>query len=159
MNPRSLLLPTLLIFPLLACQPPPTPPPPQPAPESAAAAPSITPAALLAHIRTLSSDELEGRAPGTPGEDRTVNYLVDQFKSMGLQPGNPDGTYIQPVPLTGFTAQSTISFTAPVGPPPPPPPRPPPPPTPPPPPPPPPAPPPPALRPAPAPGRAPPTPR
>jgi Zn-dependent M28 family amino/carboxypeptidase len=35
---------------------------------------------------------------------------------MGLQPGNPDGTYVQPVPLTGFTAQPTISFTAPVGP-------------------------------------------
>src|SRR5687768_5641780 len=45
---------------------------------------------LLKHIRTLASDEFEGRAPATKGEDLTVQYLVEQFKAMGLQPGNPD---------------------------------------------------------------------
>ncbi len=51
----------------------------------------------------LSSDEFEGRAPGTKGEELTVNYLVDQFKKFGLRPGNTDGTYIQKVPLVGIT--------------------------------------------------------
>ena len=58
---------------------------------------------LLAHTKKLSSDEFEGRAPGTKGEDLAVNYLADQFKAAGLKPGNTDGTYFQPVPLVGIT--------------------------------------------------------
>ena len=68
------------------------------------AAASITAGDLSRHIRTLASDEFEGRAPGTRGEELTVGYLVDQFKRMGLQPGNPDGTFIQRVPMVGITA-------------------------------------------------------
>ena len=77
-----------------------------------AARADITADALMSHIRVLSSDDFEGRAPGTPGEEKTVNYLVGQFKAMGLSPGNPDGTYLQDVPLVGFAAQPAISFTA-----------------------------------------------
>lgn len=62
---------------------------------------------VLAHIKVLASDAFEGRGPGTPGEDKTVAYLVDTFKAMGLKPGNPDGTFVQEVPLVGFTAKST----------------------------------------------------
>ncbi len=51
----------------------------------------------------LSSDEYEGRGPGTKGEELTVRYLVDQFRMLGLKPGNADGTYIQKVPLVGIT--------------------------------------------------------
>jgi Zn-dependent M28 family amino/carboxypeptidase len=65
--------------------------------------PSIDSNALLAHTRKLSSDEFEGRAPGTRGEELSVNYLVDQFTKVGLKPGNTDGTYIQKVPLVGIT--------------------------------------------------------
>ena len=46
----------------------------------------------MEHTKNLSSDEFEGRAPGTKGEDLTVTYLADQFKKVGLQPGNTDGT-------------------------------------------------------------------
>src|SRR5947207_3937011 len=46
---------------------------------------SITPEDLMRHIRTLASDEFEGRAPGTQGEQLTVRYLVDQFKGMDLK--------------------------------------------------------------------------
>ena len=61
----------------------------------------------------LSSDEYEGRGPGTKGEELTVKYLTEQFQKLGLKPGNPDGTYVQKVPLVGFTAQQpTASFTA-----------------------------------------------
>jgi Zn-dependent M28 family amino/carboxypeptidase len=65
--------------------------------------PSIDAAALLAHTRTLSSDAFEGRAPGTPGEERTITYLAGQFRKDGLEPGAPDGTYVQRVPLVGIT--------------------------------------------------------
>jgi Zn-dependent M28 family amino/carboxypeptidase len=73
---------------------------------------SITSADLLAQIKTLSSDEYEGRSPGTHGEDLTVAYLTDQFKKMGLKPGNPDGTYIQKVPLVGYTSDTKVEITA-----------------------------------------------
>jgi Zn-dependent M28 family amino/carboxypeptidase len=73
---------------------------------------SITAADLLAHIKTLSSDEYEGRSPGTRGEDLTVAYLTDQFKKMGLKPGNPDGTYIQKVPLVGYISDTKVEITA-----------------------------------------------
>jgi len=65
---------------------------------------------LMTHIRVLASEDFEGRAPGSRGEELTVKYLANQFKQIGLQPGNPDGTYIQNVPLMGFTAQPVISF-------------------------------------------------
>ena len=39
------------------------------------------------------------RGPGTPGEEKTVAYLTDRFRSIGLRPGNPDGGYVQDVPL------------------------------------------------------------
>ncbi|HET7617808.1 MAG TPA: M28 family metallopeptidase [Vicinamibacterales bacterium] len=79
------------------------------------ALPAIEPQAILDHIKVLSSDKFEGRAPGTKGEDLSVDYLVDQFKQLGLQPGNPDGTYIQKVPLVGITASQTrpLTFTKP----------------------------------------------
>ena len=55
--------------------------------------PAIDPNAVLNDIRTLSSDEFGGRAPGSPGEQMTVDYLVKQFQAAGAQPGNPDGTW------------------------------------------------------------------
>jgi Zn-dependent M28 family amino/carboxypeptidase len=72
---------------------------------------SITPERLLAHIKILASDEFAGRGPGTPGEDKTVAYIVDQAKSMGLEPGNPDGTFIQKVPLWGVRSKGTLQIT------------------------------------------------
>lgn len=62
--------------------------------------------------RTLSSDAFEGRAPGTPGEAKTLAYLVEQFQKAGLQPGN-NGSWFQDVPLVAITAQnvSPLTFT------------------------------------------------
>ncbi len=51
------------------------------------------------HIEILASDEFGGRAPGSPGEELTVNYLVEHFRKLGLEPGNGD-SYTQDVPLT-----------------------------------------------------------
>ena len=58
---------------------------------------------LLAATTTLASDEFEGRAPGSEGETKTVAYLTEQFSALGLTPGNPDGTWVQDVPLVGIT--------------------------------------------------------
>src|SRR6266536_688694 len=52
---------------------------------------AITPDGLLAYIKVLASDEFEGRSPGTKGEELSVTYIADQFKKIGLKPGNPDG--------------------------------------------------------------------
>jgi Zn-dependent M28 family amino/carboxypeptidase len=92
---------TALVLLLVACSKPPVTSTPQQIPMSQL--PSVDPAAILAHTKVLSSDEFEGRGPGTKGEALTVNYLVDQFKKMGLKPGNTDGTYVQKVPLVGIT--------------------------------------------------------
>src|SRR5438309_564149 len=71
---------------------------------------AITPDGLLAHIKVLASDEFEGRSPGTKGEDLSVTYIADQFKKIGLKPGNPDGTYTQEVPLAGIKSEPRMSF-------------------------------------------------
>ena len=63
---------------------------------------------LAQHIQRLASDAFEGRFPGSPGETRTTGYLVEQFKSLGLAPGNPAGGYLQKVPLIGITAASPL---------------------------------------------------
>jgi len=73
---------------------------------------AITPDGLLAHIKVLASDEFEGRAPGTKGEELSVKYITDQFKTTGLKPGNPNGTYTQEVPLAGIRSEPQMSFTA-----------------------------------------------
>jgi Zn-dependent M28 family amino/carboxypeptidase len=87
-----------------------------PAQESRQPAPSIPMPAIdagriLERTRALSSDEFEGRGPGTKGEDLTVAYLEEEFRKLGLQPGNPDGSFVQNVPLVGITAANTQPLT------------------------------------------------
>jgi Zn-dependent M28 family amino/carboxypeptidase len=66
---------------------------------------------MLVDIRTLSSDEFEGRGPGSKGEQLTIKYLQDQFQKAGLEPGNPNGTYLQSVPLVGITPDPSMKLT------------------------------------------------
>ena len=75
-----------------------------------AAAATINTNDLMRHIRVLASDEFEGRLPGTRGEELTVNYLIHQFQQMGLAPGNPDGSWIQKVPLAGVKSEATAAL-------------------------------------------------
>ncbi len=106
--PALILLATLLAS---ACASEPTAPPPgeSPGPTPSVARtpigelPEIDVDAVMAHTRALSSDQFEGRAPGSKGEELTVAYLIDQFQKMGLKPGNTDGTFVQKVPLVGIT--------------------------------------------------------
>ena len=66
---------------------------------AAPAAAQTDPAALSATVKVLASPAFEGRAPGTAGEAKTIAYLVDHFKALGLKPGGPDGQWTQTVPL------------------------------------------------------------
>jgi len=50
-------------------------------------------------VKVLASDEFEGRAPGGPGEAKTIEFLIDQFQSLGLEPGGTGGTWTHAVPL------------------------------------------------------------
>jgi Zn-dependent M28 family amino/carboxypeptidase len=78
---------------------------------AAAAIPKIDPQRMLERIKVISEDKYEGRAPGTKGEELTVAYLEEEFRKLGLKPGNPDGTYVQKVPLVGITAKNTQPLT------------------------------------------------
>jgi len=72
--------------------------------------PPISAAEYERHIVALSSDEFEGRKPGTAGERKTVDYLVSEFKKLGLAPGNGD-SYLQQVPLVEITAGTSAALS------------------------------------------------
>ncbi|HET9683748.1 MAG TPA: hypothetical protein VFP15_06570, partial [Gemmatimonadaceae bacterium] len=106
-----LLLSGLLVA--AACKPTDEPPAPAVSPVAvpAEALSAIDSGTLMSYVRVLASDSLLGRAPGTVGEDRTISYLVGQFETLGLKPGNTDGTYIQKVPLVGITVTNSPTLT------------------------------------------------
>jgi Zn-dependent M28 family amino/carboxypeptidase len=81
-----------------------------PAPVAENAAPQISIESMKEMTRTLSSDEFEGREPGTPGEEKTLAYLVEKFTEAGLQPGN-DGSWFQDVPLVEITGGNYAPLT------------------------------------------------
>jgi hypothetical protein len=68
--------------------------------------PPISLATLTTATQILSSDEFEGRAPTTRGEDKTVAFIADRFRKAGLQPGNK-GSWYQNVPLVESLATPT----------------------------------------------------
>jgi Zn-dependent M28 family amino/carboxypeptidase len=72
---------------------------------------SFTTESLLRRIEALSHDSMLGRAPGTVGEERTVRFLEAEMRALGLVAGNPDGTYVQNVPLVGITPEVSASLT------------------------------------------------
>ncbi len=77
---------------------------------------SFTVAGLENHIRTLSSDEFQGRRPFTEGEKKTLDYLQQEFKDLGIEPGNGE-SYLQEVPMVEITAtaENTMRVKGPKG--------------------------------------------
>jgi Zn-dependent M28 family amino/carboxypeptidase len=61
--------------------------------------------------RVLASDEFQGRAPGTPGEAKTIPYLIEQFKAAGLEPGGENGGWTQAVPMIRTQLKDPVSVT------------------------------------------------
>lgn len=80
------------------------------APAATSFEPAIRAEDFVAHVKTLASDEFGGRAPGSPGEEKTVEYLKAQFERMGLKPGNGD-SYFQTVPMVETTADPSTTLT------------------------------------------------
>ncbi|MDO9370750.1 MAG: M20/M25/M40 family metallo-hydrolase [Sphingopyxis sp.] len=68
-------------------------------PAAAQNSPAIDAANLTQTVRTLASDQFQGRAPGTIGEERTTGYLIGRLQAIGLEPAGVEGGWTQPVPL------------------------------------------------------------
>lgn len=73
----------------------------------------IQEAALVQHVQALASDEMEGRAPSTPGGQRAAQYIADQLKAMGVAPAGDNGTYFQEVPIVESTVNRTFTLSVP----------------------------------------------
>ncbi|MFC5371910.1 M28 family metallopeptidase [Brevundimonas faecalis] len=73
----------------------------------------VDPARLSEATRVLASDAFEGRGPVSPGEDRTIEWLTEQFRALGLEPGGPDGAWVQvaQVSRTRQDGPATINVT------------------------------------------------
>ncbi len=113
--PRKLLLCLAAAAALSACKGEDTPAPAPSADSAAKPATHTFSAAINAAdfaemVKTLASDEFEGRSPGSKGEELTVNYIRDQMQRIGLQPGNGD-SWFQDVPMTETTADESTVLT------------------------------------------------
>jgi Zn-dependent M28 family amino/carboxypeptidase len=71
----------------------------------------IDPERISQSVKVLASDEFEGRAPGTPGEAKTVEWLSRQFRELGLEPGGERGSWTQTVPLVRTQIGSPATLT------------------------------------------------
>jgi Zn-dependent M28 family amino/carboxypeptidase len=78
--------------------------------ELEAALATITADELVEHVQVLASDEFAGRLPGTPGEQKTLEYLESEFERVGLEPGN-NGSWFQEVPLVSITADPDMRLS------------------------------------------------
>ena len=85
------------------------------APALAQPATVIDPARMNEAVRVLASDEFEGRAPASPGEEKTVAWLVEQFRAAGAQGGGPDGAFVQIAHLSRTRQDGPASVAAHVG--------------------------------------------
>jgi Zn-dependent M28 family amino/carboxypeptidase len=108
------LLAALALSTLLACNQAPVAE--APAPASAPAGPAedeIQDAALVQHVQTLASDEMEGRAPSTPGGQRAAEYIADQLEAIGVEPAGENGTYFQQVPIIESVVNRSFTLSVP----------------------------------------------
>jgi Zn-dependent M28 family amino/carboxypeptidase len=74
--------------------------------------PTFSAERMRADVVYLASDRLEGRGPGTRGEDLATEFIAGQFKKAGLKPAGDRGTYLQPVPLLRVTTSQTATIRA-----------------------------------------------
>jgi Zn-dependent M28 family amino/carboxypeptidase len=74
-------------------------------PDERRAAQSLRAEELRGHIRFLASDLLEGRGPGTRGDQLAQAYIAAQFELLGLEPAGPNRSYLQPFELVGIDGQ------------------------------------------------------
>ena len=114
MRPTHLVLSLAVTAALAACSGEPAPATaagdtPAPAATTHEFSPELDKGDFAEMVKTLSSDEFEGRAPGAPGGEMTVEYIKAHYERLGLEPGGDDGTFFQSVPMVETTAdESTV---------------------------------------------------
>jgi len=79
-------------------------------PPADAPLPQIDREKIRAHVKYLSSDELEGRGTGQRGGDMAADYIGKQFASYGLKPAGDNGTFFQEVPMVGVKTLPETTF-------------------------------------------------
>src|SRR5256886_15657090 len=72
--------------------------------------PQIDKEKIRAHVKYLSSDELEGRGTGQRGGDMAADYIGKQFALYGLKPAGDNGTFFQEVPMVGVKTLPDTTF-------------------------------------------------
>ena len=80
------------------------------APVAEAPLPIVDKGKIRAHVKYLSSDELEGRGTGQRGGDMAADYIGKQFASYGLKPAGDKGTFFQEVPMVGVKTLLDTTF-------------------------------------------------
>src|SRR3712207_1271768 len=73
----------------------------------------IQEAALKTHLQVLAADEMEGRAPATPGGQKAAESIAAQLQAMGVAPGGENGTYFQQVPIVESTVSRNFTLSVP----------------------------------------------
>ena len=104
---KLLTVAAVLLVTTACTQPPPPPPLPTPAEQE------ITADSLTTHLKVLASDEFGGRAPATPGGIKTTEYLARELAALGIEPGAPDGTFFQQVPIVESVAERSFVLSVP----------------------------------------------
>jgi len=104
---RKSVFAALLVLTVGCSKPAPPPPPAGPAEDL------ITTESLTNQDKVLASDEFEGRAPATPGGQKTQDYLAKQMSALGLEPGAPDGTWFQQVPIVESAVERNFVLSVP----------------------------------------------
>jgi Zn-dependent M28 family amino/carboxypeptidase len=104
---RKIACAFLLVLGIGCSEPAPPPPPAGPAEDL------ITTESVTGHVKVLGSDEYEGRAPATAGGQKTQDYLAKQLSALGIEPGAPDGTYFQQVPIVESAVERNFVVSVP----------------------------------------------
>lgn len=77
--------------------------------------PDINASRMNEAVRVLASDEFKGRAPASAGEEKTVAWLVEQFRAAGAEGGGPDGAFVQVAHLSRTRQDGPAAISAQVG--------------------------------------------
>ena len=104
---RKLLCAALLVLAAGCAKPAPPPPPAGPAEDQ------ITTQSLNSELKTLASDDFQGRAPATPGGQKTQDYLAKQLTDLGIAPGAPNGSFFQEVPIVESVVERNFVLSVP----------------------------------------------
>jgi Zn-dependent M28 family amino/carboxypeptidase len=109
---RTIALATLLLL-ASACRQAPAVSEAQSQSQAGPALDEITDGFIKAHIKMLSSDLFEGRAPSTRGGSLAAEYLANQIMALGLEPAGENGTYFQDVPIIESVVDRNFALSVP----------------------------------------------